>query len=351
MFVSTVTGHKAPHELGSTLPHEHLIASFATPDESEDGWHRVARQKPTAASDVAFYERAVSIENLGELNLDRQNRDNLTLDHELLAIAELEEFVRLGGGAIVDQSTIDLGRNPAALRRIAESTGLAVVMGAGWHHPAWSPELLDRSPESIAGQIVAEIEQGIDGVCAGVIGRIAAINPARAEELTLLRGSAMAAQQSGAPLSIDRGASAHDMARILTELARQGVAPQQIAVADCAALVPNRDALLGLLDRGVFVQFERLGRIPTILTEVSDHDIMMTIRELAELGYAEQLLISQGVQRKIELTAFGGNGYAFIAAQFGPYLRAFGADDELVRLLTESNPQRWLTFSNSGAAA
>lgn len=351
MFVSTVTGRIEPHKLGVTLPHEHLIASFATPDESEAGWCRVGRTKPEAASDAAFYERTVSIETLGDLNLERQNRDNLTLDHELLATAELEEFARLGGGAVVEQSAVGLGRDPGALRRIAESTGLAVVMSAGWHHPAWSPELSDRSVDSLAAQITAEIEDGVDGIRAGVIGRIAAIDLARAGERALLEASARAAHRTGAPISLDRCAKPEGTLAALDLLAAHGVQPQQIAVGDCAALVAVPGELEQILDRGVFVQFDRLGRIPTILTAVSDHDIMERILELTAGGYAEQLLISQGVQRKIDLVAFGGNGYAFIARQYAPYMQAFGADGALIHALTHDNPQHWLTFAATEAAA
>lgn len=348
MFVSTVSGPTAPRSLGVTLPHEHLIASFATPEESDDGWRRLGRARPTAAAEAAFYEAAVGIEMLGALNLGAANRDNLRLDHELLAIAEAGEFGRLGGGAIVDQTSIGLGRNPGALRRIAEATGLAVVMGAGWHHPAWSPELAERTPESLVAQIVSEIERGVDGIRAGLIGRIGALDPACAADRGLLIAVAAAARQTGAPVSITRGATVADTLDVLDVLEAEGVEPSAVAVGDGAGLLARPDELDAVLARGVFVQFDQLGDIPTILTEVSDHDIALGILGLAARGLAGQLLLSQGVRRKIDLNAFGGNGYGFLLEQYLPYLRMLGADDGLLSALTEDNPQRWLSIRTAG---
>ncbi|AMB59353.1 phosphotriesterase family protein [Microterricola viridarii] len=348
MFVSTVSGPSAPHALGVTLPHEHLIANFATPEESDEGWRRIGRTRPTAAAEAAFYGAAVGIEMLGALNLGAPNRDNMRLDHELLAIAEAGEFGRLGGGAIVDQTSIGLGRNPRALRRIAETTGLAVVMGAGWHHPVWSPELAGRTVESLAAQIAAEIEVGVDGIRAGLIGRVGAIDPAREAERRLLLAVAAAARQTGAPVSITRSASTADTLAVLDILQAEGVAASQIAVADSAPLLARPDELEAVLARGVYTQFDQLGDIPTILTEVSDHDIALGVLGLAARGVAGQLLISQGVRRKIDLNAFGGNGYGFLLEQYLPYLRMLGADDGLLAALTEANPQRWLSIPAQG---
>ncbi|WP_130506477.1 phosphotriesterase [Microterricola gilva] len=351
MFVSTVSGPAAPESLGITLPSEHLIADFATPEDSEAGWRRVGRTRPTAAAEAAFHESAVRIEMLGALNLGAPNRDNLRLDHELLAIAEAGEFGRLGGGAIVDQTSTGLGRNPRALRRIADATGLAVVMGAGWHHPAWSPELADRSTESLAAEIAAELEAGVDGIRAGFIGRIGAIDPGVELERRLLLAVAAAARQTGAPVNIARSATIADTLAVLDILEAEGVGAAAIALGDGAALLARPEELDAVLARGVYVQFDQLGDIPTILTEVSDHDIAQGVLGLAARGLAGQLLISQGVRRKIDLNAFGGNGYGFILEQYLPYLRMFGADDGLLTLLTEANPQRWLSMRAPGAGS
>ena len=61
------------------------------------------------------------------------NRDNIALTKKPTALAELRPFAREGGRTVVDPTCRGIGRNPAALRRISERTGLRIVMGAGYY--------------------------------------------------------------------------------------------------------------------------------------------------------------------------------------------------------------------------
>jgi 5-phospho-D-xylono-1,4-lactonase len=84
-LVRTVVGDVAPEELGPTYGHEHLLT------------------------------RPAGEQVRGELDL--------VLDDEQRAAAELQTFVRAGGRALVEASTVELGRNPAGLRRLARRRG------------------------------------------------------------------------------------------------------------------------------------------------------------------------------------------------------------------------------------
>ena len=67
---------------------------------------------------------------IGELRMDPfVNLDNCALDDEPLAIAELLAFRHEGGVSVVDPTCRGIGRNPPALQRIAQATGLNIVMG------------------------------------------------------------------------------------------------------------------------------------------------------------------------------------------------------------------------------
>ena len=83
------------------------------------------------------------------------NLDNCALDDEPLAIAELLAFAHAGGVTVVDPTCRGIGRNPAALQRIARATGLNIVMGSGYYlqssHP---PEVAGMSVDAIADEIV-----------------------------------------------------------------------------------------------------------------------------------------------------------------------------------------------------
>ena len=55
------------------------------------------------------------------------------LDDESLAIRELSEYGDAGGSSLIDATSVGLGRNPLALRRISQATGIRIIMGSGWY--------------------------------------------------------------------------------------------------------------------------------------------------------------------------------------------------------------------------
>ena len=125
----TVLGPVAPHDLGVTLTHEHLLIDlsivFVEPD-SEEG-RRLA-------------EEPVAIDNLGWLRTNwSSNRDNLVQTDIGLATREAARYKAAGGGTLVDVTSVGIDRNPKALAEISRATGVNVVMGA-------SPPAIPKQP-------------------------------------------------------------------------------------------------------------------------------------------------------------------------------------------------------------
>ncbi|MEV8630876.1 phosphotriesterase [Streptosporangium sp. NPDC051023] len=342
--VVTVTGDVAPNSLGAVLPHEHLLSDFATPGDTAESWAAVGRTRPTAASRLQLYRAPLTMELLGEVSMGAPNRDNWLLGDEELAANEAAAFKLAGGGTLVDVTSIGLGRDPAGLRRISETTGLTIVMGTGWYHPAWVEGLADRDVESLTEEIVRDLTEGVAGVRAGIIGEIAALDPEEPAERAVLVAAARASAATGAPISLDRSGDPATQQRVLDLLAAEGADLTRVAVGHCDALSPRPDELEPLLERGVFVQFDQLGRLPSALNVSDDQDVATAVLELARRGHAERILLSQDVSAKSQLLAYGGGGYGFILQQFVPYLRMFGADDALIESVTVRNPKRLLTI-------
>ena len=70
------------------------------------------------------------------------------------AINEVAMYRDAGGGAIVEATTIGIGRAPEALVRISRATGVHVVMGAGFYVDAVHPEdMAQRTVEDLAREI------------------------------------------------------------------------------------------------------------------------------------------------------------------------------------------------------
>lgn len=346
MRVVTVAGDIDPATLGTTLVHEHLVADLDTPVDSTEGWLAVGRQRPDAAAARRLYESPLTLDVLGTVGLGAPHRANWQLT-EQHAVPEAAAFASVGGGTIVSATLPGQGRDPAALAQLSRATGLHVVMGTGWYHPAWSPELADRTAGHLADRMLSEIDDGVHGVRAGIIGTIAALDPLVPGERTLLYAVARAAAQSGAPISLECAPDIVRQREVLAILASEGVDLSRVALARCDRFALAPESLVPILAMGVFVQFDGLGEIPSVYTEVADHDVALAILDLAGRGYADRLLVSRGVRHRIALRGFGGSGYPFVTEQFVPYLRMLGAADDLVTALTVDNPRRLLTMGGA----
>ncbi|TDD64909.1 phosphotriesterase [Actinomadura rubrisoli] len=311
--VMTVCGPITPDALGHTVTSVHLVSdTVAAPDRGP-----------------------VTMDLLGALALGTPNRDDRRLSEET-ARPELADFAAQGGGTVVEVT--GAGREPRALARLARDSGVNVVMGCGGCFPG-------QTSGSLAEEIVRDLHDGVDGVRAGVIGEIGALDPDRPADRALAMGVADAARRTGAPVLIDRAATAATTHALLDLLDACGADLGRVAVGHCDGLATDVGSLAALADRGVFVQFDGLGRLPSVYSEVDDQDVAAAVLALAERGHAERVLLSPDVSRKIHLKAFGGGGYGFVAEQFVPYLRYLGADDALLRALTAANPRRWLTVT------
>ncbi|WP_169809246.1 phosphotriesterase [Actinomadura chibensis] len=322
--VVTVAGEVDPAALGLTATSVHLVSDLNDDGDADDA--------------------KVTMEALGALALGLRNRDDRRLTEETVR-PELADFAALGGGAVVEATGFDLAGRAAALARLARASGVAVVMGCGGRSTARTPGIAGTSADSIAEGIVRDLRDGVDGVRAGLIGGFDPLDLDRPDDRALAAGAAIAARETGAPVLVERAATAAATHGLLDLLAANGADLGRVAVGDCDGLATDADALAGLAARGVFVQFDGLGRLPTVYRETDDQDVAAAVMDLAGRGHAGRVLLSPRVARKIDLKSYGGGGYGFVAEQFVPFLRHLGADDALLGTLTTENPRRWLTIT------
>ena len=138
------------------------------------------------------------------------------------AIYEFDQFRRVGGSTIVDQTTRGMGRDPLGLVEISRATGVNIVMATGWYladyHPA---DMDDLSEEQLVDLMVQDIEVGVaGGVKAGIIGEVGMDHPMHPNEEKVLRASAKASVATGVALSVHPGfhpASPFDIVRVVDE--------------------------------------------------------------------------------------------------------------------------------------
>ena len=150
----------------------------------------------------------------------------LLFDEEVAAL-ELADAARAGTRSVVDLTTFDLGRDPAALRRLSERTGVNIVMATGWYlHRSYPDRIAFASTSSLADELIADIEHGVDGVRPGVIGEIGTFGlDIEAREERVLRAVARAHATTGLTIFVHQQ-RVYSAPGVLAILAEEGVQPE-----------------------------------------------------------------------------------------------------------------------------
>lgn len=289
-IVRTVRGDVEPGELGPCDAHEHLF--LVTPAQPGD--------------EFADVEKAVT---------------------------EARTLVEAGARALVDWTPIGLGRDLDGLARVSEETGLNVIAATGLHgdpHYAHDDPLREEPVEALA----ARFEGDVRDRC-GVIKAAASYHRVKPFEAKTLEAAAEAHRRTGAPVCVhtELGTMALGIVELL------GIPPESIVLAH---LDRNPDAgeHAETAATGAWLQFDGPGRTKYW----PDSTILALIADLAELGFADRILLGGDTGRASMMRAYGGGpGLDYLFARFKPRLeRELG--EELSRRIFVDNPARAFAF-------
>jgi phosphotriesterase-related protein len=351
--VMTVLGPVAPENLGPTLMHEHLLADFS------GYW-----SPPAEAGLRAVAESSVEITNLGVIRRNPfLNRDNLLFADFDLAVKEVMEFRKLGGGTLLEVTLPDVGRDPVGLQAISRLTGLNIVAGCGHYVHLVHPASLDQEPiESITDRLVTELVEGIGntGVRPGIIGEIGTWDPLHPREEKVLRAAARAQQITGKAVTVHLHVASRTGHKILDILQSEGADLSRVVLDHLDITFGHLDVdfdqvieyQCSLIDRGCFIEYDTCGAeiycpaMPGLMPSFWLPSDLVRARGIVTLfarGYGNEVLISHDVWTKINLTRYGGFGYGHILRTFVHQLCEVGLDEQGVQQLLVENPRRVLT--------
>src|SRR3954451_4429649 len=165
MRIQTVLGPIDPSALGPTMMHEHTFFDIET--------------------------------NLGSYDA--------IVDDEGMLVDELLVYASAGGSGLVDVTPPALGRNPAGLARLAQATGMHIVMGAGWYRGEYhTDDVRSLSANQLADGLIREFRDGIGetGVSPGILGELGTGRGGiRATEKRAFRAAARAQREVGFSIS------------------------------------------------------------------------------------------------------------------------------------------------------
>ena len=342
-LVQTVLGLVPPLELGPTTTHEHLYLDFSF-------MYRPAQDSPSQELEDA----PITLENLGWIRRNYySNRFNIQLMDPDVTVEELRMYREVGGGAIVEATTVGIGRDPDALAKISRESGVHVIMGAGFYVDAVHPEDMgERSVDDMAREIADDITEGVDGtgVKAGIIGEVGCTWPLTPNERKSLVAAAIAQQETGAAILIHPGRHPDAPAEILELLADGGADVSRVIMGHLDRTVFEFEALRGIAASGCYLEWDLFGNEGSYypladLDMPSDAQRLDFIKRISDAGYSDRIVIGHDIATKHRLVKYGGHGYGHILENVVPQMRRKGLSEDVIREITVGNPARILAFA------
>jgi phosphotriesterase-related protein len=312
--VDSVTGPVDLDELGTTLIHEHFRAT------DEAGRH----QFPHLYDEQADWDAAM---------------------------ADANAVKGHGVATVVEPSAMFLHRDVSFSKRVAEESGLQVIVATGIYTYDYLPQFLqNRDEDAIAAIFVHEIENGIQetGIKPAFI-KCAADEPGLTPNVEKVhRAAARASVQSGLPImahSRPASGTGPEQMRLFTE---EGVEPAKVQIAHTGD-TDDLDYIEKLLDTGCWIGMDRYGLDLYLPTEQRNK----TVLALLERGYADRMFLSQDycstidwfpaeVQQYLKDNEVPKWSMTFLFEEVIPELEERGMTGDQLKTMLEENPKRWL---------
>ena len=310
--VQTVLGPVPVEQLGITLMHEHLVIGWP-------GW--------------VFDPLA------------RFDRMRITS----MLIERLRELKGLGVSTFVDPCPIELGRNPELAAQVAEATEMNIICATGLYNNRLGIPVYfrQRSVDEIAEIFTRELTEGIgaSGIRAGFIKCATGLNEITQHEEKCLRAAGRAHRATGAPI-MTHSESATMGNEQLNILASEGVNFARVIIGHSCGTA-DLAYHLSLLDRGVFLGFDRFG----METVFPDRLRIAALAGLLSIGYSRQIVLSHDhvgsfLGRSTFRTPESQQGltkwsYTHLFKDILPKLRSIGVNELQIQTMLVENPRRF----------
>ncbi|MEO8355718.1 MAG: esterase [Chloroflexota bacterium] len=306
--IHTIHGPIEIGSLGLILPHEHLFTDLRGPG-------------------VAGYARAEPA--------------------EVVRVVEpfLAEASAAGVTALVECSTVGVGRNLEVLQSLADATSIHIIAPSGVYRDAYIPDSLrEVSEQHLAELWTTELTQGIEGTSmrAGFIKLAMSDDGPTALEIRNLKAAVRASANTGAVIA-SHTIGGNAAKREMDVLEEAGLDLRRFIWMH-AQTEPDISKLEEAARRGAYVELDSVGA-----PYQSQAELLKTATALIEAGFADQLLFSHDAgwfdpAHPNGIPEQGFRGYTALTGDFIPGLLRRGISEELVRLITVNNPANAFAF-------
>jgi phosphotriesterase-related protein len=297
--IITTLGPLGADQLGVVLPHEHVFVDLRT-------WDQPGYAEADPAAVVA------------------------------LMAPEIERARAVGVTAIVECSTVGVGRRADIDRAVSEATGFPLVVPTGIYREPWVPRWAhEASEDELYEWMLRELTDEISGtgVQAGWIKLSAGDDGLTESETKILRAAARAAKATGSVIGSHtiKGAVVRNQLDILDDV---GLASNRFIWIHTQA-DPDAGLHLEIARRGAWIEYDAIGS-----DDFDDAFFVERIGWVLDAGLGGRLLLSQ--DRGMYDPAQPGGGtprpYTYLSETFLPRLRAAGLQDAEIDGLIRTNP-------------
>jgi phosphotriesterase-related protein len=295
----TTLGPKGAEELGTLLPHEHVFVDLRT-------WDQPGYGEADPAAVIA------------------------------LMGPEIERARTAGVTAIVECSTVGVGRRPDIDLAVSAATDFPLVVPTGIYREPWVPAWAHEASEDFLYEwMLNELSNEIEGtgVQAGWIKLSAGDDGLTVCEAKILRAAARAAKVTGSVIG--------------SHTIRGDVVRDQLEIIEAAGLTsdrfiwihtqaePDSSFHIEIARRGAWIEYDAIGS-----DDFDDAYFVERVAEALDAGLGGRLLLSQDRGAYDPAQPGGGTPrpYTYLVERFLPRLRSAGLDAAEIARLTERNP-------------
>lgn len=269
---------------------------------------------------------------------------------------QLAQLRATGTDTIVELSTIDTGRDIAALLAATEDTGLQMILATGLNELV--PPLNELGPfgrrggpEPLDTLFMYDITEGIQGtgIKAGVITCASDLPALTIDQERILRAAARTHFRTGVPI-ITRSDPLQQSGLVQQQVfEEEGVDPDRVIIGHSGDTT-DLDYLKRLIEHGLLLGMDRFG-LPDGMGPTFE-ERCRTVAELCWVGYANRLVLSHEAnvfsdaipqQLRDEFDQANPNGYTFIPEVVVPRLRELGVTQRHLDDMLINNPQRFFS--------
>jgi phosphotriesterase-related protein len=274
-------------------------------------------------------------------------KDNIDcrLDQYEPLCAEMRMLVSKGVLNIVEVTNRYMGRNAQFMLDLMRDTGINVLTSTGYYTDSFYPaHVRNTSAQQLAAEMIGEIENGIDGTALKpcVIAEIGTSeNRITEDEVKMFHAAALAHHATGLPISTHTSFSTMGPEQVVM-LENHGVALENVVIGHCD-LKDDLDQIFRMLDKGVYVQFDTIGKN----SYFPDTRRVEMLQALIARGFGDKIMLSMDITRRSHLQANGGSGFSYLVDTFVPMLLGAGITQRQVDTLLRDNPATF--FGRAGA--